>query len=102
MKYIVTVRGRLKATDPKEAQMGHDATVDRLSPIGRPLGSVGHMVFLNPQDPREFLAIDTWQSLEGLQKFMADAADPGAAIAALFEGQPDIAMWGEAEGWRSF
>jgi hypothetical protein len=102
MKYIVTVRGRLKAAVAKEAQAGHDATVDRLSPISRPLGAVSHRAYLNPQDPREFFAVDTWENMEGIQKFMTDAANPAAAIAALFEGQPDVTVWAAAEGWRSF
>jgi hypothetical protein len=102
MKYIVTVRGKLKGASMDDAQHGHDSTVDRLSPVGKPLGSIGHQAYLNPQDPREFLAVDTWDSMEGIQKFMGDAANPGAAIAALFEGQPDITIWSEAEGWRAF
>jgi hypothetical protein len=102
MKYIVTVRGKLNTADIKAAQKAHDATVDRLSPIGRPLGSVGHMAFLNPQDPQQFLAVDTWESMEGIQKFMEDAANPGAAIAALFDGPPEVTVWAEADGWRSF
>jgi quinol monooxygenase YgiN len=98
MKYIVTVRGRLK---PAADQAAHDATVDRLSPISRPLGALGHQAYLNPQDPREFLAIDTWQSMEGLQQFMAHPENPGAAIASLFENPPDITVWSES-GWRAF
>jgi quinol monooxygenase YgiN len=102
MKYIVTVRGKLKGAGSEADQAGHNATVDRLSPISKSLGALGHQAYLNPQNPGEFLAVDTWDSMEGLQKFMADAANPGAAIAALFEGQPDITVWGEAEGWRAF
>jgi len=101
MKTIVTVRGRLKAENADEARKGHDATVDRLMPISQPLGAIGHAAYLNPQDPREFLAVDTWKSMEGLQQFMSHPENPGAAIAALFEGQPDITVWSEA-GWRSF
>lgn len=101
MKYIVTVRGLLKETDEKKGQMAHDATVERLSPIGQSLGSIGHQAYLNPQNRREFLAVDTWESMEGLQKFMSDPANPGTAIASLFEGQPDITVWA-ASGWKAF
>ena len=58
MNYITVVRGRLKGT-PQEAQMGHDATVEKLSAMTRPMGAIGHRPHLNPQDPTEFLAIDT-------------------------------------------
>ena len=71
MKIIVTVRGRLKG-DEAEAQKGHDATVDQLSAIGRAMGSVGHQAYLNPQDRKEFLAVDTWTSMDGFQKFVGD------------------------------
>ena len=101
MKYIVTVRGILKDIGEKQAQMAHDATVDRLSPIGKSLGSIGHQAYLNPQNRREFLAVDTWTSMEGLQKFLNDPVNPGAAIAQLFDGQPEITVWAESD-WRSF
>ena len=100
MKYITVVRGRLKSADEKAAQMAHDATVDKLSPMGRPIGATGHQAFLNPQNHQEFLAVDTWDNLEGLQKFMSDPS-VGAEFAKLFDGQPDVTVWGES-GWRSF
>jgi hypothetical protein len=101
MKYLVTVRGTVKATDPKQAQADHDAIFERLGAIGKPLGSLGHQTFLDPQNPRQFLAIDTWGSMEGLQQFMTHAANPGAAIASMFEGQPEVTVWGET-GWKGF
>lgn len=99
MKIIVTVRGRLKG-DEAQAQRDHDATVDKLSPIGRSIGSVGHQAYLNPQDRREFLAMDTWTSMDGLQKFMSDP-NTAAEIGKLFENPPDVTVWVES-GWRSF
>ena len=55
---------------------------------------------LNPKDPTEFLAIDTWNNIEGLQKFMGDPK-VGEAFGALFEGMPDISVWAESD-WASF
>jgi len=98
---VVTVRGILKAANQDEAQRGHDETVARLSKIGQSLGSTGHQAFLNPENPREFLAMDTWTNMEGLQQFMSDPANPGAAIADLFEGEPDINIWVDS-GWSGF
>jgi hypothetical protein len=102
MKVITTVRGTMKAADEQQAQKAHDATVDRLSPTGRSLGSIGHQAYLNPQNRREFLAVDTWPNLESLQAFLGHQVNPGAAIAQLFEGAPEITIWVEAEGWRGY
>ena len=101
MKYVVTVRGRLKSADEREAQVVHDAIVARLDPVGQPLGALGHMPMLNPQDRREFQAMDTWNSLEGIQQFMTSSADPGSAIGSMFEAPPEVTIWAEA-GWTSF
>lgn len=99
MNYITVVRARLKGST-KEAQMAHDATVEQLSAMTRPMGAIGHKPHLNPQDPKEFLAIDTWNNLEGLQKFMSDPK-VAEAFGNLFEGQPDISIWAESD-WASF
>ena len=99
MKIVVSVRGRLKG-DEAQAKRDHDAAVDKLIPVSRPLGAVGHQAFLNPQDRIEFMAIDTWNSMEGLQKFMGDP-NTQAEIGKLFESQPSVSVWVES-GWRSF
>jgi quinol monooxygenase YgiN len=99
MNYITVVRGKLKG-DSKDAKAAHDATVDKLSAMTRPMGAIGHKPHLNAQDPTQFLAIDTWNNLEGLQKFMGDP-QVAAAFGALFEGMPDISIWAESD-WASF
>ena len=100
MKYVVTVRGMLKDTDEQQARLAHDATVQKVTAIGRPLGHIGHQTQLNTKNRREFLAIDTWENLEGLQKFLSDPANPGPII-QLFEGEPDIAIWATTD-WLGF
>jgi quinol monooxygenase YgiN len=97
MKYITLVRAKLKGDHPQAA---HDATVAQLSAMTRPMGATGHQACLNPQDPKQFLAVDTWNNLEGLQKFMSNP-DVAAAFGQLFDGMPDISIWGES-GWASF
>lgn len=99
MNYITVVRGRLKGS-PAQAKAGHDATVEQLSVMTRPMGAVAHRPHLNPTDPNEFLAIDTWNNLEGLQKFMSDPK-VAEAFGALFDGMPDISIWAESD-WASF
>jgi quinol monooxygenase YgiN len=101
MGYITTVRARLRDADQAAAMDQHNAIVDRLRPRGTPLGGVGHSVFANAQDPREFLAIDRWDSIEGLQQFMGDPSVQ-QEIGSLFEGPPDVTVWAEREGWRAY
>lgn len=100
MEYITIVRARLKGADPSAARKAHDATVEKLSALTRPLGATSHRAYVNPQQPMEFLAIDRWNNLDGLQKFMSDPK-AAEAFGALFEGQPDISIWSES-GWASF
>jgi quinol monooxygenase YgiN len=97
MKYITLVRAKLKGDNPRAA---HDATVAKLSAMTRPMGATGHQPYLNPQDPTQFLAVDTWNNLEGLQKFMGNP-DVAAEFGKLFDGMPDISIWGDS-GWASF
>jgi quinol monooxygenase YgiN len=100
MNYITVVRGKLKTADLAEAQAVHDGIVARLSEMTRPLGAIGHQPHLNPQNTGEFLAIDTWTNLEGLQKFMSDPA-VAAELGGMFASPPDVSVWAES-GWAAF
>jgi len=99
MNYITVVRAKLKGS-VEEAQAAHDAIVAKLSPMTRPMGATGHRPHLNPQDPTQFLAIDTWNNLEGLQKFMSDP-QVAAELGKMFDGMPDISVWAESD-WAAF
>ena len=99
MNYVVVVRGRLKGSQA-EAQQVHDATVGKISPQSRQLGSTGHTAYLNTQDPKDFLAIDSWNNLEAIQKLYSDPA-LAAEFGKLFDGQPEVTIWGES-GWMSY
>ena len=100
MKYVTTVRGMLKGTDEKASQKAHDETVAKLSPMSKSMGATSHMAFLNPQNRREFLALDGWDNLEGIQKLYSDPK-LGEEFAKLFEGQPEVVVWSES-GWFTF
>ena len=84
-KYITVVRGKLKAADSQQSQTVHDATIAKLGEVSRSMGGIGHRAHLNLQNPREFLAIDTWDNLENMQKL---GTDPKLAeeFGKLFEG----------------
>ena len=63
MKYIAVVRGQLKATSQQEAQQVHDAILEKLPAIFEPMGSIGHQAYLDPQNPKAFLAMaKSWNS----------------------------------------
>lgn len=90
------VRGTMKEADAEKAKDLHNSIVADLRPVGEALGSIGHQTFLNPENPGEFFAVDTWPDMESLQKFMGHPANPAGAIASMFEGQPDITVWVES------
>ncbi len=100
MRYIVTVRGMLKAADEKASQDAHDAIVNKTSSLSKSLGNTAHQTYLNPQNRREFLATDFWDNLEGIQKLYSD---PNLAVefGKLFEGQPEVIVW-EDSGWFKY
>jgi hypothetical protein len=100
MRYIVSVRGTLKAADEKQSQASHDGTIQKLGPTGRSMGNVGHRAYLNLQNRREFMAIDVWDNLEGPQKLFADP-NLAAEFGKLFDGQPQVTMWEDA-GWEAW
>ena len=101
MQYITIVRGRLKDADQAAAQRAHDSIVDSVRPRSEPMGAVGHQAYVDPQDPGAFVAIDRWSNIEGLQQFLGDPSVQ-AQLGSMFDGQPDVMVLAEREGWRAF
>ena len=101
MPYYTTVRARLKDADPEAAREAHTAVVGRLRPGNAELGGVGQRVYANVQDPQEFVALDTWESMEGLQQAFGNP-DTQREIGSLFEGQPEVTIWSPRDGWTAF
>ncbi len=99
MKYIVTVRGKLKGT-PEQAHKLHDEIVSKSSPISKSMGNVSHNPHLSVQNPNEFFSVDVWDNLENIQKLYTDP-NLAAEFGKLFEGMPDIAIWSES-GWYKY
>jgi hypothetical protein len=100
MSYITTVRARLRDADPEAAMERHNGIVARLRPNLEPKGGTSHMVFANSEDPQEFLAVDRWDSQEGLAA-LQDPAVQGE-IASLFDGPPQVTVWKVREGWTAY
>ncbi len=95
MKYIVTVRGKLK--DAKDIQKLHDEGARRAQPLGKSLGNISHQPYLDAQNPRDFFDIDVWENLEGLEKFFADP-QMAEEFGKLFEARPEVTVYTDA-GW---
>jgi hypothetical protein len=101
MSYITTVRARLLDADPDRAREAHNGIVARLRPRGEPLGATTHMTFARADDPRDFLGLDGWSTLEGLQQFLGDPTVQ-QEMGSMFEGMPDVTVWVAREGWTTY
>lgn len=101
MQYITIVRGRLSEADQERARDLHNAIVDELRPRSEPKGAVGHQAYVEPQDHGSFVAIDRWSNIEGLQQFLGDP-NTQARLGSMFDGQPEVTVLAEREGWRAF
>jgi LuxR family maltose regulon positive regulatory protein len=49
-------------------------------------------IYLDPQDPKAFLGIDTWSSVEGFQK-LASSPQIQEFFGKLFESEPEVHVW---------
>ncbi|RPI84196.1 MAG: hypothetical protein EHM41_13995 [Chloroflexi bacterium] len=99
MKYIVVVRGKLKGR-PAEAGSAHDEIVSKVSPVGKSMGNTSHQAYLNTQNGDEFLAIDFWDNMEGIQKLYNDP-NLATEFAKMFDEQPEVTIWSDS-GWFQF
>lgn len=99
MRYIVVVRGKLKGS-AEQAGKAHDEIVSKVSPMGKSMGNTSHQAYLNVQDGSEFLAIDFWDNMEGIQKLYSDP-NLAAEFARMFDGQPEVTIWADS-GWLQF
>ena len=101
MPFFTTVRGKLNHDDPRAALELHNAIVAELRQRNEPLGGVGHRTFVNVQDPMEFLALDTWETMEGLQQAFGNP-DTQQRMGSMFDGPPEVSIWSPRDGWTKF
>jgi len=99
VKYTVTVRARLKK-DQAASKAFHDQVTGATRDAAKQAGDLTHRAFLDPQDPKAFLGIDEWSSLEGLQKF-AGSPEITKFFGDLFEGAPEVRVWVDSD-WRQW
>ena len=99
MAVTISIRARLKS-DPESIRKIHDEVTGATKEMARQAGDLTHVVYLNPQDRREFLGIDTWQSAEQAQAFSANPQIQ-EFFGKMFEGQPEVKVWAES-GWNKW
>ena len=99
MAVTITVRARLKAA-PETIQKIHDEVTGATKDMARQAGDISHVVYLDAQDPHEFLGIDTWQSAEQAQAF-AGSPQIQEFFGNMFAGQPEVRVWTES-GWNKW
>jgi quinol monooxygenase YgiN len=96
---LVTIRGLLR-DDPEAIRKIHDEVTTATKEMALQAGDISHRVYVNPQDGRDFLGIDEWQSAEAVQAFSANPQIQ-EFFARMFEGQPEVTVW-EASGWNEW
>ena len=111
--YLLSIRGKLKPATLEAAREIHNATAGAPANVAaaRALGDVSHMVYV-PADPHsngaghngtgagEFLILDVWNSLEGLNQFFAN--EHVQAQAAQIFTERDPVVWAPAPGFHTY
>ena len=108
--YLLTIRGTLSPSTLEEARNVHNMTAGNPDGVAaaKSLGDVSHMVYVpmphnghvKADGAGEFLIMDLWHSMDGLNTFFADkqVQEGGNMIFS----QRDPVVWAPAEGFTSF
>jgi hypothetical protein len=106
--YLLTIRGTLSPDTLEEARKIHNQTAGDPAGVAaaKSLGDVSHMVYVpmphngHAKGAGEFLIMDLWYSMEGLNTFFADkqVQEGGAMIFS----ERDPVVWAPAEDFTSF
>jgi hypothetical protein len=108
--YLLTIRGTLSPETLEAARKVHNQTAGDPAGVAaaKSLGDVSHMVFVpmehdghgKTKGAGEFLIMDLWASIDGLNTFFADkhVQEGGAMIFS----QRDPVVWAPADGFTSF
>jgi quinol monooxygenase YgiN len=97
---FVVVRGRLAGSDAAAAQAAHDEVAAGGEETVRAAGDLAHVVFIDPDDPFEFMAIDVWGAGAPIE---AVYGDPGfqQAFGSLFAAPPSLQVF-RATDWHQW
>jgi hypothetical protein len=108
--YLLTIRGTLSPDTLEAARKIHNQTAGDPASVAaaKSLGDVSHMVYIPMQHngyaktegAGEFLIMDLWYSMEGLNTFFADKQVQQGGD--MIFSQRDPVVWAPAEGFTSF
>jgi len=108
--YLLTIRGTLSPVTLEEARKIHNQTAGDPAGVAaaKSLGDVSHMVYVpmphaghtKTKGAGEFLIMDLWYSMEGLNTFFADKQVQQGG--AMIFSERDPVVWAPAEGFTSF
>jgi len=108
--FLLAIRGTLAPATLEEARKVHNMTAGNPDGVAaaKSLGDVSHMVYIplehdghdNGKGAGEFLILDQWTSIEGLNTFFADkqVQEGGAMIFT----ERDPVVWNAAPGFTSY
>ena len=99
MPVLVTIKGRLR-DDPDAIKKIHDTVTSATKEMAIQAGDISHRVYLNPQDARDFLGIDEWQSAEAVAAFSANPQIQ-EFFGQMFDGMPEVTIW-HNPGWNAW
>lgn len=108
--YLLTIRGTLAPATLEAARKVHNQTAGNPDGVAaaKSLGDVSHMVYVpmehdghaKPKGAGEFLIMDLWHSIDGLNTFFSDHQVQEGGNMIFTERDPVV--WAPAEGFTSF
>jgi hypothetical protein len=105
--YLLAIRGTLKAPTLEAARKIHNETAGNPANVAaaKSLGDLSHMVYVPMGQPTnggagEFLILDVWNNLEGLNQFFANHQVQEQA-GMIFESR-DPVVWTPAKGFFNY
>ena len=104
--FLLAIRGTLASPTLEAARKLHNSTAGHPANIAaaKSLGDVSHMVYVpleaSEKGAGEFLILDIWNSMEGLNNFFANPTVQEQA-GQIFT-QRDPVVWAPAEGFASY
>lgn len=104
--YLLSIRGVLAAPSLEASRAIHNDTAGAPANVAaaRSLGDLSHMVFVPTHrhngSEKEFLILDQWNSMEGLNNFFANPQVQHQA-GQIFTSR-DPVVWGPAEGFAGY
>ena len=104
--FLLSIRGTLASPTLEAARKLHNSTAGAPANIAaaKSLGDVSHMVHVPLEAPKkgagEFLILDLWNNMEGLNNFFANPTVQEQA-GQIFS-QRDPVVWAKAEGFDSY